>query len=73
MTAQQLVAEQSFGTVSDLIRLHAREQPSRPALADAHGRLDYAALDARMDRIAAALQRDGLKAGDAIEIGRAHV
>ncbi|MET3517356.1 acyl-CoA synthetase (AMP-forming)/AMP-acid ligase II [Pseudacidovorax sp. 1753] len=68
MTAQQLVAEQSFGTVSDLIRLHAREQPSRPALADAHGRLDYAALDARMDRVAAALQRDGLGVGDAIAV-----
>ncbi|WP_043118851.1 AMP-binding protein, partial [Pseudacidovorax intermedius] len=66
MTAQQFVAEHAFGTVSDLIRAHAREQPGRPALADAHGRLDYAALDARMDRIAAALQRDGLGVGDAI-------
>jgi len=28
--------------------------------------IDYATLDARMDRVAAALQRDGLKPGDAI-------
>jgi acyl-CoA synthetase (AMP-forming)/AMP-acid ligase II len=57
-----------FGVIADLIGLHARQSPSRPALADADRALDYGALDALMDRVAASLQRDGLRAGDAIAI-----
>ena len=55
-----------FRPLSDLIRDHARERPRAPALRDASDVLDYAALDALMDRIAAALQRDGLRPGDAV-------
>ena len=57
-----------FGTVADAVRRHAREQPGRAALVQGEVRLDYAALDALMDRIAASLQRDGLAPGDAIAI-----
>ena len=60
----------AFRAIPDLIREHARSQPRHLALALAQGdeRFDYAALDALMDRVAAALQRDGLQPGDAIAI-----
>ncbi|MGQ3000570.1 class I adenylate-forming enzyme family protein [Variovorax sp.] len=60
--------ERDFGVIADLIRFHAHNTPERPALADAAQQLDYRALDALMDRIAASLQRDGLRAGDAIAV-----
>jgi len=61
-----------FGVITELIRQHARETPTHRALvegsqAGAHF-VDYAALDALMDRVASALQRDGLHPGDAIAI-----
>jgi acyl-CoA synthetase (AMP-forming)/AMP-acid ligase II len=57
-----------FHTLPDRIRAHARTQPERPALADDAALLNYAALDARMDRVAAALQRGGLVPGDTVAI-----
>lgn len=60
--------DRDFGVIADLIQLHARQAPNRPALADATNALSYGQLDALMDRIAASLQRDGLRAGDAIAI-----
>jgi long-chain acyl-CoA synthetase len=63
--------ERDFGAIADLVRLHAQHTPDHAALADApHSQyaLNYGALDALMDRIAASLQRDGLKAGDAIAV-----
>ncbi len=57
-----------FLTLSDLIRDHAKERSSHPAVIQDERKLDYAALDKYMDRIAATLQRDGLKAKDAIAI-----
>ncbi len=61
-----------FGTIADLIRAHARAEPARRALVECTGTatrtIDYANLDALMDRIAAALQRDGLRPGDAIAV-----
>ena len=67
-SAVQASMERSFGAIADLVRLHALHTPDHAALADASRTLDYRALDALMDRIAASLQRDGLKAGDAIEV-----
>jgi acyl-CoA synthetase (AMP-forming)/AMP-acid ligase II len=67
-TAVQAMMERDFGTIADLVRLHARHSPDRAALADAQHTLSYGALDALMDRIAAGLQRDGLGAGDAIAV-----
>jgi len=60
--------ERDFGAIADLVRLHAQHTPDHAALADAQSALNYGALDALMDRIAASLQRDGLKAGDAIAV-----
>ncbi|WP_156481120.1 class I adenylate-forming enzyme family protein [Variovorax sp. PAMC 28711] len=57
-----------FGAIADLIRLHAQTRPDSLALQDSKSSLTYGQLDALMDRIAASLQRDGLKAGDAIAI-----
>ena len=62
------IATQEFGSIPDLIRGHARERPAHTALIHDEARLDFAALDALMDRVAAALQRDGLGPGDAIAI-----
>ena len=68
MDAIQAAMDRDFGVIAELIRLHAHEASERPALADATRTLSYGALDALMDRIAASLQRDGLRAGDAIAI-----
>jgi long-chain acyl-CoA synthetase len=57
-----------FLTLSDLIRDHAKERSTHAAVVQDGRELDYAALDKLMDRIAATLQRDGLKAKDAIAI-----
>jgi long-chain acyl-CoA synthetase len=57
-----------FLTLSDLIRDHAKERGHHPAVVQDERSLDYAALDRLIDRIAASLQRDGLKAKDAIAI-----
>jgi len=57
-----------FNASPDLIRTHARARPHATALIDATGTMDYAALDALMDRVAATLQRDGAKPGDTIAI-----
>ncbi len=60
--------QQPFGLVTDLIRDHAAHAPHRRALVCGAKSLDYAALDALMDRIAASLQRDGFGPGDAVAI-----
>ena len=57
-----------FGVIADLVRIHARQRPDSPALQDGKSALTYAELDAIMDRVAAALQRDGLRAGDAVAL-----
>ncbi len=48
------------GSVDRLVALHARAAPSRTAVVAGDDRIDYAAFDARIDRIAASLQRDGV-------------
>ncbi|MDR3451656.1 MAG: class I adenylate-forming enzyme family protein [Rhodoferax sp.] len=60
--------QQDFGLIPDLIREHAAQAPARRALVEGGRTLTYGALDALMDRTAAALQRDGVQVGDAIAI-----
>ncbi len=57
-----------FGIITELIAAQAARRPRQRALLQDERALDYGALDALMNRVAAALQRDGLGAGDAIAI-----
>ncbi len=57
-----------FGLIADLIHQHALHQPEHPALIEGERRCSYAELDALMNRVACALQRDGVRPGEAIAI-----
>jgi acyl-CoA synthetase (AMP-forming)/AMP-acid ligase II len=62
-----------FIALPDLVHPHAVERPAQLALVQEDGaaglrRLDYATLDAMVDRIAAALQRDGLAPRDVVTV-----
>jgi long-chain acyl-CoA synthetase len=61
-------ADPSFRAIPDLVREHAAARPRQPALVQGDETIDYAALDVLMDRVAAALQRDGVRQGDSIAI-----
>ncbi len=61
-------AGRPFGTLSDLIRLQAQARPSHPAVICEGEHLDYAGFDRLIDRVAAALQRDGVMPGDIVSI-----
>jgi long-chain acyl-CoA synthetase len=60
--------QQEFTLIAELVRAHARERPRHPALVHADRSLDYSALDELMDRVAASLQRDGVRSGEVIAI-----
>ena len=57
-----------FHALPELIAGHARQRPQAAALICGDERLSYAGLDALMDHVAAALQRDGCRPGDSIAI-----
>ncbi len=57
-----------YQTIAERVHERAVAAPRHLALIDAASALDYAGLDALMDRVAATLQREGLVAGDAIAI-----
>ena len=57
-----------FRRVSDLLCENAQQRPRASALADDDTALDWAALDALVDRVAASLQRGGLQAGDVVAV-----
>ena len=67
MTAEELLS-QDFGTIADVIRAQAVEHAGKPALIDARRTISYTELDALMDRIAAALQREGVGRADVAAI-----
>ncbi len=67
MTPEQ-IRDLPFGTLPELIRRHAAERPRHAALILDGRILDYAALDGIMDRIAAALARDGVRPRDCVSI-----
>lgn len=67
MRAEAMLASE-FATLSDLLRAHAAERGAKIALACAEEQLDYASLDALVDRGAAALQRDGVTKGMSVAI-----
>ena len=57
-----------FAALPDLVRAHATERPDHPALIESDQALTHGALAVLMDRIAAALLRDGVSSGDAVAI-----
>ncbi|MBI1339092.1 AMP-binding protein [bacterium] len=57
-----------FVTLPDLIRRRAAAAPGHTALVLDDRRLTYAEFDALIDRVAAALQRDGVVSGDSLAI-----
>ena len=59
---------QPFAAVPDLIAYWARHRPDRAALKQDERSVSYAELDALMSSVAAALQRDGMHAGDVLAI-----
>src|SRR5690348_16790067 len=67
-TAQALMALPS-GSLIDVIAAWARERPGHIALSVGERAVTYAELDRLVDRIAAALQRDGVGPGDVLAIG----
>jgi len=62
------MSERSFRNIADVVREHAAARPQQPALVHGDRRLTFAELDALMDRVAVALQRDGVRAGDVIAL-----
>jgi len=67
METEELLA-QEFSTLPELIRIHAARSASRTALREGARAVDYAQLDAMLDRVASALQRDGVRAGGVIAV-----
>lgn len=67
MTAADLLSA-DFGTLPDLIRLHAAERGGKTAIADDHRAITYAELDRLVDRVAAGLQRDDVPQRSAVAI-----
>lgn len=63
-----ITADTPFTPIAELVREHAAERPLDAALCDEQQALSWQALDALMDRVAAALQREGLRPGEAIAI-----
>jgi long-chain acyl-CoA synthetase len=60
MNIREYVA-QDFGTLDGLFRLQVAANPRQTALICEQRRITYAELDHMVDRVAAALQRDGVK------------
>ena len=58
-----------YGVMGDILRARAVEGPNHPAVIMETGEsVSYAQFDALADRVAAALQRDGIKAGEAVAV-----
>src|ERR1035437_2372239 len=60
--------DQPFNTISDFIRYHAEHQPEHAAVIEGERVLGFAEFNRLVDRVVAALQRDGLRPGDALAI-----
>ena len=60
--------DEPFVCITDMLRRFATERAGVAALICDNEVLTYAELDARVDRFAAALQRDGIQPRDAIAL-----
>jgi acyl-CoA synthetase (AMP-forming)/AMP-acid ligase II len=68
MSSVETLLQQDFGSIPELIHQHAQDLPHQLALAHDSRRLSYSELDGLMDRVVAALARDGVRLGDSIAI-----
>jgi long-chain acyl-CoA synthetase len=68
MSAIDAMLSQEFGDIAHIVHLHAQERSDHAALIQGETRWSYGELDAVMDRVAAALRRDGIRPGEAIAI-----
>lgn len=59
---------QDFGQLDELVRLHAKDRPSRVAMICEDRRVSYAEIDALANRAASALQREGIRPKDVVAI-----
>ncbi|HYE69895.1 MAG TPA: class I adenylate-forming enzyme family protein [Aquabacterium sp.] len=62
------IPEPGFRDLASLVREHARRAPESDALRCGDERISYRAFDALVDRVAAALQRQGLAPKDVIAV-----
>ncbi len=68
LSALALLPSSAFSNVADLVRQHAAARPGQAALVQGEHSFSYAELDGLMDRVAAALQRDGVQPGQTIAL-----
>ena len=68
MEANNAAFDNEFGLIAERVREHAQRDPRHVAVVDPMRSLDYGELDSLMDRVAASLQRDGIRPRDAIAI-----
>ena len=60
------IVEAEFVPFSDILRAHGSRRGDAIAMADETSRVSWAELDATVDRVAAALQRDGVQPGEPV-------
>ena len=65
MTVTDLL-QQDFGLLADLVGAHARARPDAPAVIDGPRTATYGQLDILLDRVAAGLQRAGIRPAETI-------
>lgn len=68
MTTAAELLQSEFASFADVIHAHASERPDDIAIVAGDRRLSFAAFDNYGDRIAAGLQRDGVRSGEAVSI-----
>lgn len=68
MTWLEALQDEPFVCITDMLRRFAKERSEHPAVICCGEVVTYAALDARVDHFAAALQRDGIQPRDAIAL-----
>ena len=68
ISADTISLDRPFATVPELIEHWATQRPDHPALIQDARRLSFAQLNERMNRVAAALQRDGIAPGSSVAI-----
>lgn len=69
MTTIAAMMSADYGVMGDILRVRAQEGPNHPAIVMETGEsVTYAQFDALADRVAAALQRDGVAPGEAVAV-----